>query len=293
MNSIKARAFAKVNLSLDVTGLREDGYHLMDMVNVSASLFDELEFVRTPGKAFSMTSNVRYLPLNEKNLVFKAAIRLSEHVGCPVPEVSCSLHKRIPSQAGLGGGSADAAAALICLNRMMEYGLSLKELCSVGEKVGADVPFCIIGGCARVQGIGEKITRFRSKSKYRLLIAMPRTGHSTKETFALIDSAENIAHPDTAAVIDGLKKGDLGTAFAGASNIFEGFVGDGETVRLKERLREAGAVYTAMTGTGAAVFGVFEAGSRALSECCSGLRKEKYGAWIASYKGRGVEIIPE
>ena len=178
--SAKLRANAKVNLSLDVTGIRDDGYHIVDMVNCSVTLFDELEIVMMPGESFSISSNVRYLPTDERNLIWKAAKRLSDKTGIPMPEVKVTVRKRIPSQAGLGGGSADAAAALIGFNLLLGLGLTKDELSVIGASVGADVPFCISGGTARVGGIGEVITPLRDELSYPILIAMPRYGHSTK-----------------------------------------------------------------------------------------------------------------
>ena len=140
---IRLHANAKLNLSLDVTGVREDGYHTVDMINCSVTLFDELELVLTPGSQFSIRSNVRYLPTDERNLIWKAAKKLTENTGRQMPEAVCTVRKRIPSQAGLGGGSADAAAALIGFNELLGLGLSNDELAEIGGSVGADVPFCV------------------------------------------------------------------------------------------------------------------------------------------------------
>ncbi|MBP0969612.1 MAG: 4-(cytidine 5'-diphospho)-2-C-methyl-D-erythritol kinase [Oscillospiraceae bacterium] len=286
----KLRANAKVNLSLDVTGIRDDGYHIVDMVNCSVTLFDELEIVMMPGESFSISSNVRYLPTDERNLIWKAAKRLSDKTGIPMPEAKVTVRKRIPSQAGLGGGSADAAAALIGFNLLLGLGLTKDELSVIGASVGADVPFCISGGTARVGGIGEVITPLRDELSYPILIAMPRYGHSTKEAYAMLDRVPEIHHPDIGSVITGLCEGDADKAFSRAGNVFEDVFSDEVTLELKRKMTADGALYSAMTGTGAAVFGIFPRAREAL-EARDLLRAEGYGAWVTYRADRGVETV--
>ena len=289
---LKLRANAKVNISLDVVGVREaDGYHLMDMVNRSVSLCDELTLTRTPGKEFSITSNVRFLPTGEKNLVWKAAAKLCAAVGAPLPQLHCHVVKRIPTQAGLGGGSADAAAALVGINKLCGFGLSTEQLLPIAEQVGADVPFCLVGGCARVQGIGEVITPIAERARYTMVIAMPRSGNSTKEVFALVDGAAQLQRPDSDAVQTALQNGDLKGVCAAAANVFEPLVGGEQTERLTATMREQGALYAALTGTGAAVFGIYANYKTALA-CRTVLREQGYGAWVAQPTACGVDILP-
>ena len=282
------RAYAKLNLSLDVTGRREDGYHRMDMVNCSVSLFDVLTFTPTPGEGFSISSSSRYLPTGEKNLVWKAAALLAETAGTDLPQVRCRIGKRIPSQAGLGGGSADAAAALTALNELCGYGIPEEELLRLSAKIGADVPFCLQGGYARVKGIGEILEPFAGPMNCPLVLAMPSSGHSTKEIFQRLDSSPDYPHPDTDRVEALLRAGDPAGAMAFAGNVFEPVVDGEETAKLAASLREHGAVYAAMTGTGAAVFGMFRY-FREAAACRDALRGEGYGAWTVSPVGKGVE----
>ena len=286
--TLKLRANAKVNLSLDVTGVRDDGYHTVDMINRSVTLFDEIEFTMTPGEPFSIKSNVRYFPTDEKNLIWKAAKKLADHSGIPMPEARCSVRKRIPSQAGLGGGSADAAAALIAFNRLLGTELSPEELAVIGKSVGADVPFCLIGGTARVGGIGEIVSPVRDELSMPMLIAMPRYGRSTKEAYAMLDRLPELKHPDTQRILNGLAAGDAEEAFAGACNVFEDVTADETTRELKSKMMADGAVYSAMSGTGASVFGVFQRSREAL-EARDLLRAEGYGAWVAFRAEKGVE----
>ena len=290
MDSVSYRAYAKLNLSLDVTGKREDGYHLMDMVNVSVSLCDSMVFTRTPGKPFSISSSVRFLPTGEKNLVWKAASALFALHGQELPDTHIHIIKRIPTQAGLGGGSADAACALLALNKEYGLGMSVDDLCTLAEKIGADVPFCVRGGYARVTGIGEEITAFESSSKYHLVLAMPKQGKSTKAVFEAIDNAVMLHHPDNDAVVSYLKDGRPDLAMKNAENVFETSIPDEETMKLTAFLRESGAYYSALTGSGACVFGMFSKYSTAI-QCRNLLRDKGYGCWTALPTSVGVEQI--
>ena len=290
MRERQYRANAKLNLSVDVTGKREDGYHSVDLVNVSVSLSDTLTFTATPGTPFAVSSNSRFLPTGEKNLVWKAAAALAERAGTELPEVRIHILKRIPTQAGLGGGSADAAAALVALNGMLGYGLSVGELTELSVNVGADVPFCVNGGYARAAGIGEILEPFETPCRYHLVIGMPRTGKSTKAVFEAIDSASDLKHPQTDLVMKLLREGKLTEALSHASNVFQTAIPDPVTEELAERMRREGAVYAALTGTGAAVFGVFR-GYRDSLRCRDELRSAGYGAWSAQPRPAGVERV--
>ncbi len=288
MEGVSYRAYAKLNLSLDVTGKREDGYHLMDMVNVSVSLCDDLTFTRTDGKPFSISSTVRFIPTGEKNLVWKAAKVLFESCGMELPEAHIHIAKRIPTQAGLGGGSADAACALIALNTEYKLGMSVDDLCLLAEKIGADVPFCVKGGYARVKGIGEKIYSFDSQAKYHFVLVMPKQGKSTKAVFDVIDGTPLIHHPNNDEVVSLLEKGLPEEAMRYAENVFETSIPDEETAKITAKLSDAGAYYAAMTGTGACVFGMFSRYKDALS-CRDDFRKLGYGAWTALPSSVGSE----
>lgn len=290
MRQITLCANAKVNLALDVVGVREDGYHLMDMLNWSVSLSDRLTMTASPGEGFRVSSNLRFLPTGEKNLVWKAVAKLSEAMEVPMPELHCRLEKHIPTQAGLGGGSADAAAALIGCNRLCGFGLSRRELLHIAEQVGADVPFCLVGGSARVRGIGEQILPLRDKTRCSLLIAMPRSGNPTGKVFALLDEAGALCHPDVDGAAAALSAGDLPKALSLAGNLFQQVVGGEQTEQLVSAMVESGALHAAMTGTGAAVFGVFRRWRDALA-CRAKLRAQGFGAWAAQRTAEGVQIL--
>ncbi|MEG2083580.1 MAG: 4-(cytidine 5'-diphospho)-2-C-methyl-D-erythritol kinase, partial [Oscillospiraceae bacterium] len=205
---IKLLARAKLNLSLDITGQRRDGYHLMDMVMRSVDLSDELTLRLAESGGISIASNMRFLPRGEKNLAFRAAQSLCASVGMPLPSLHIDIKKNIPTQAGLGGGSADAAAVLVGLNTLFSLGLSCDELCAVGETIGADVPFCVCGGTARVRGIGELIEPIEDNCSYTVLILMPALGRSTHEAFARWNTDAIFNHPDVSGTVNALRTGD-------------------------------------------------------------------------------------
>ena len=290
METANYRAYAKLNLSLDVTGKREDGYHLMDMVNVSVSLFDTLTIRETPGKPFSIASTARVLPTGEKNLIWKGASALFRAAGRDLPNVHIHTVKRIPTQAGLGGGSADAAAAMVALNECCGLGVSLEEICRLSASVGADVPFCVYGGYARVTGIGECLEPFTSPARYQMVLVMPQQGKSTKAVFEAIDSDPLLHHPDTGQVVSLLKSGDAVSAMKWAENVFETSIPDEETRKIVGMLRQEGAFHAALTGTGACVFGMFRNYKKAI-HCRNRMREEGYGAWTAFPTRSGVKRV--
>ena len=291
MSSIKLRAYAKLNLSLDVTGRREDGYHLVDMINRSVCLSDTVTLTETPDSEFSISCNFAYIPTDSRNLCWKAAEALSAAAGVPMPRVRVELEKTIPTQAGLGGGSADAAAVLTGLNALEGWGFSDEQLAEIGLGIGADVPFCLRGGAARVTGIGEVMEPFEDACRYWMVVVMPRRGHSTAEIFKALDEEGRVfEHPDTGAVKAALEAGELRAAFGSAGNIFEQAIPDEATQQIRCRMDRLGALHSAMTGTGAAVFGIFTSPHSA-REACASFRETKHSAWSVRPSCRGVEII--
>lgn len=258
MDEITLYANAKVNLSLDITGVRpSDGYHLMDMVNCSASLSDEVVIRRAASGGLTVRSSAKYVPDNEKNLAYKAAAVLADCLGLALPPLEISVKKRIPTQAGLGGGSADAAAVLVGLNELLGLGQSPAQLAHIGESVGADVPFCVVGGAARVRGIGERIEPFHVGCELPLLILMPKHGRSTKEAFAAFDRGDLTSHPRTEALIAALQAGDAAGAAMCFENAFSSMHKSETTMELEQKLLRGGALGASMSGSGAAVFGLF------------------------------------
>lgn len=271
---LRLEARAKINWTLDILGRREDGYHLMDMLMQSVALADEITLeeadhleLRSKASANAATSVSQQdaaaepVPFDERNLAYRAAHALQQYTGCQKGAV-ITLQKNIPSGAGMGGGSADAAAVLAGLNQLWQLNLSQNELLSIGLKLGADVPFMLTGGLARVGGIGEVITPLFPAPTVWLVLTQPCDGLSTKEIFTAYDdphSGLTIAHPRNELAQEALLKGDLPALGEAMDNVLESVsVAKRPAIAHAARmLEDAGAIRGMMTGSGSVVYGVF------------------------------------
>ena len=249
-------AYAKINWSLDITGVREDGYHFMDMLMQPVSLADEITL--DPAPVLSITTG-GWPPsrADETNLAYRAALALKNAAGYP-GGVRIHVHKRIPVGAGMGGGSADAAGVLKGLNRLWKTGLSEEELEKLGLSLGADVPFCLRGGLTRTTGIGEALQSCEYQYNYWLIVIQPCPGLSTARVFSLWQQ-DSCGHPDTAEALRALETGNLDMLCNSIGNVLQPV---SETLRPEisrccTSLKEEGARTALMTGSGSAVFGVF------------------------------------
>lgn len=260
---ITVKAHAKINWSLNILALRDDGYHELDMLMQSLELCDELSFEN----ARWLTLNVdnRRLPNGERNLIIRAANALNEYMGTR-HGARIQLKKRIPARAGLGGGSADCAAALLALNRLWNLRLPLRTLLDVGRKLGADVPFCLTGGLARVGGIGEKLSAIAGAPSIPLALVTPGGGLSTPGVFKAWDEGGYaIAPADMDALADCLVRGDLEAAQDLSINALEppAIRLMPEIGRIMEVFRRMDARFVRMTGSGSTVFAAFHTDEQA------------------------------
>ena len=271
---MKVLAHAKLNLTLDVLGEREDGYHDLRMVMQSVSLADELTLT-CGGEGVRVSTNLRYLPRNERNLAAVAARAFWDQTGRPAEGLEIGIVKRIPVCAGLAGGSADAAAVLRALNERAGAPLDRMELARVGEQVGSDVPYCVLGGTALVEGRGECLTPLPSLPDCHIVICKPPFPISTPELFGQIDCKKLRCRPDTTGILAALKAGDLGGVARRLYNVFEDVLTDrrgAEIAEIKQTLISAGALGAAMSGTGPTVFGIFSE-EQSAAACCEALRE--------------------
>jgi len=256
LDSLALNAKAKINLYLDVTGKRADGYHLLETVMHTVSLCDTVTLTKTGTGRIEISCSDPLIPCNEKNIAYKCAAAFFDKTGISGGGVSIDIIKRIPSQAGMGGGSADGAAVLTGLDRLFETGLSESELISIGARIGADIPFCIKGGCGYCTGIGEIIEPLPAICGC-VLIGKGQAGISTAEAFGKIDSL------GSGIGITGIKKifGNVSLLTDIAPfcrNIFDDVTSLEEVTDIKRIMTENGAVCSAMTGSGSAVFGLYE-----------------------------------
>ena len=239
MTHLRLRAYGKINLGLDVTGIREDGYHEVRMIMQTVRLYDSIELYRSQKPGIRLETNLYYLPVNEQNLAYKAAKLLMDEFHIQ-EGLKMQLRKFIPVAAGMAGGSADAAAVLFGVNRMFGLGLSREELMKRGVTLGADIPYCLLRGTALSEGIGEQLTPLPPMPQCQVLIAKPGISVSTKTVYRALDEMElkPEQHPDIDGMIRSIREGDL-MAVAGKFGM------------------EKGAVNAMMSGSGPTVFGLF------------------------------------
>ena len=250
------RAYAKLNLSLDVLGKKADGYHDLRMVMQSVEFGDDLDVRLTEDGSFSMTSGRAYLPTNDRNLSMRAAKLFLQGTGLGA---EIRTVKRTPVCAGMGGGSSDAAAVLRALNKLTGGNRSYEELCAMGLSIGSDVPFCIRGGTALAEGRGELLTPLAPLPDCAIVVCKPVFAISTPELFGKVDARKSRIRPDTAGILAALDAGDLPGVARRMYNVFEDVLSrrEDEIFAIKSQLLSLGALGAAMTGTGSAVFGLF------------------------------------
>lgn len=256
MEKITLKAMAKVNLGLDVVRRMENGYHEVRMIMQTVGLYDELTFEKAE-EGISLYVDDTSLPADESNLVYKAAALTKRER--PFSGVRITLKKKIPMAAGMAGGSSDAAAAFHGLNRLFSLGMGLEEMKRMGVQIGADVPYCIVGGTMRCEGIGEILTPLPEAPEAYLVIAKPDISVSTRYVYENLHVETVAHHPDIAAVEAGIRAGDLDGMCLMMENILETVTERKYPViaRIKELLRESGAVTALMSGSGPTVFGIF------------------------------------
>lgn len=260
MDKVNERAYGKINLSLDVLGRRANGYHDVSMVMQTVDLYDVIILRKLSDRdGIILTTDVDNIPLDEGNIVYKAIKLIKEEYGIDIG-VSADIKKRLPVAAGMGGGSADAAAALRGMNTLFELGLKSERLEELGVRLGADVPFLIKGGIALAEGIGEKLTALPAFPECSLVIVKPNVSVSTKEVYEAFDSLTEVVHPDIKKLTDSLGKEDLGYIVKLLGNVLEDVTikKHGIIDEIKRLLVENGAVFSMMTGSGPTVFGIFE-----------------------------------
>ncbi|WP_455714157.1 4-(cytidine 5'-diphospho)-2-C-methyl-D-erythritol kinase [Anaerosporobacter sp.] len=259
MNTIMLKAYAKINLGLDVLGKREDGYHEVRMIMQTIRLYDKLNMKKINKDEIIINTNLTYLPTNENNLVYKAIQMLKDEYGLK-QGVYVDLQKHIPVAAGLAGGSSDAAAALIGMNRLFQLKLSKKDLMERAVKLGADIPYCILGGTALSEGIGEILTPLESMPSAYILIAKPSINVSTKYVYENLKLDEKTIHPDIDGIMDAINKKDLHGVTERLSNVLESVTIEKYPViqEIKDTMMQNGAMNSLMSGSGPTVFGIFQ-----------------------------------
>ncbi|MBR5178700.1 MAG: 4-(cytidine 5'-diphospho)-2-C-methyl-D-erythritol kinase [Lachnospiraceae bacterium] len=258
MNHISIKSYAKINLGLDVLGILPNGYHELKMIMQTITLSDNLFFEKRKDNRIILKTNLPFLPVNEKNIVYQAVKLFMEtlHISSGI---YCTVTKHIPVAAGMAGGSGNAAAALKAMDALFGTKLSADELASLGVKLGADVPYCLMGNTALAEGIGDVLTPLPAPPKAKVLIVKPMVSVSTKEVYTNLVLDENTKHPDIDACISAIRSGSLKDLCDNLGNVLEDV-----TVKLhpciaeiKSKMIELGADGSLMSGSGPSVFGLF------------------------------------
>ena len=287
--SVTVLAPAKLNLALDVVGTLPNGYHDLDMVMQAIDLQERLVLRRSPYLNLRIPGS--FVPVNNKNTAIKAALAFFDYTGL-LAGVDITIHKAVPVRAGMAGGSADAAGVLVGMNELYGAKLSMSELCAIGATIGADVPFALMGGTCRVRGVGDLLKPLPPCPDCRFVVVMPSIGVSTPEAFQRYDQMGSPVHPDCERQEAAVRAGDLAAICAAAGNALEHCSGAQETPAICAKLNEHGALTSLMTGSGAAVFGVFdgEDAARAAVQALQGSYKQVY---LCRPVRGGAQVLPE
>ena len=267
-------ANAKINLTLDILRRREDGYHELQMVMQAVSLADQLTVVPARGTEGTAASDLHFLPTGGKNLAQMAAAAFRAATGLGGP-VDVTIQKRVPVCAGLAGGSADAAAVLRAMDELTGAGLSPVELAKIGEGVGSDVPFCVLGGTALAEGRGERLTPLPPLPRCHITICKPPFSISTPQLFSRVNVRKIVRRPDTAGTLAALEAGDLAGVARRMYNVFEDVLEPRRMAEIREiesALIDCGALGASMSGSGPSVFGLFQ-DQRQAQDACERLKK--------------------
>ncbi len=264
MDSCTLKAYAKINIGLDVTGKTDNGYHLLKTVMQQVDLYDVITIERAE-KGINFSCDSKDVPSDDTNLAVKAAKLMTETYGIK-EGVNISLNKNIPVAAGMAGGSTDGAAVIIGMNKVFDLDLTMQEMIDTGVKIGADIPFCIQGGCAIAEGIGEKLRELDNRTEMYTLIAKPPINVSTVHVYKTLKWQE-VIHPDMDRVIKGIMAGSMDDIVAGMGNVLESVTCSEYDIinELKKAMLNIGASGSLMSGSGPTVFGLFKNKEEAMS----------------------------
>lgn len=288
MNKIYLKARAKINLSLEVLNKREDNYHNIKSVFQKINLYDEMYIERNDINKFDLITNIESLNSKE-NIIYKAYLKLKEKYS-NITGIKVTLNKKIPMQAGLGGGSADCASFIIGINKLFDLGLSKLEMETIGKSLGADVVPCLYNKAVLAEGIGDKITTINTNFKYYIVIIKPNICCNTKEMYKLIDQRKNIVKLDLSnKIIKGLQQKDIELIAKNLYNTFEYFQIENKLIQdLKEEFIRQGAIGSLMTGSGSCVYGIFR--DKQIAKKAFNKLRTNYQTYICtSYNAKGSE----
>ena len=278
MEQVTRRAYAKINIGLDVLRRREDGYHELKMIMQTVDIYDDLLFEKTAQPRIVIRTDHEELPVDGSNLIYKAADLLFREKGI-AEGVRITLTKRIPIAAGMAGGSSDAAATMRGLNELFEMGYSIQELQKFGVKLGADIPYCLVGGTMLSEGIGEILTPLPTPPDCFLVVAKPDINVSTGFVYGNLRADRLTYHPDIEGMVDALRAGSLSSITDRLGNVLETVTVKKYPIieEIKELLRNMGAENALMSGSGPSVFGIFKERQAAEAAALALEKKQRAG----------------
>ena len=288
---LTVKANAKINLVLDVTGIKKNGYHSLFTVMQSISLGDTVTVEKTDSDDITVSCTVPGVPTDSRNIVYKCADKFFQYAGITENRgIHIHIDKVTPFCAGMGGGSADGAAVLVALNKIFNTNYPEKVLCRIGVKVGADIPFCIIGGTALALDTGAVVAPLPDVEGYHIVVVKPEDGVSTKEAYAAVDSLTDMKHPKNSDVLECFADGNIENALKFCGNVFEQALEVPGRVDIKDICNKNGAVAACMTGSGSAVYGIFKEKTDA-EKAIEELEKQFANIYLCTPEKVGVEII--
>lgn len=287
---IKVRAYAKINLMLDILSRLDNGYHDLFMIMQSVGIYDTVTVEKNESKSIAITCDVPAIPTDEKNVAYKAAVEFFSYTGIKNPGIVIDIQKRIPHAAGLAGGSADAAGVIVALDELFGSSLKEKDIISIGSKVGADVPFCAIGGTMLAQYTGTVLSHLPDLSERFIIIVKPDQDVSTGKAYAAFDTAERVRHLDTKGMLLACVNDDWEAISDKVGNVFEQFIEVTDRTVIKGIMRKHGSSCCCMSGSGPSIFGVFEDKIKA-DACLGELKKDFANSYLCVPMKNGCEII--
>lgn len=287
---VTVEAAAKINLLLDIRGRLANGYHDLYMIMQSVSLFDRVIVEQTNSEGIVLTCSEKNIPCDERNTAYKAAKQFFRFTGIENSGIRIHIEKHIPHEAGLAGGSADAAAVIRGMDQI--YGTKLRErdMCAIGVRVGADVPFCIMGGTMIAQGIGDILTPIEDIPDCTLVLSKPAVGVSTAQAYAQYDAVGFCRRQDEQGMLAAIKGGDLYMIARKLGNCFEQLIDTPKRVELKSKMREGGAIGSCMSGSGPTVFGIFDSPEKG-EQCAVQLKSIVPHVFICHPEKVGCKVI--
>ena len=287
---VTVKAYAKINLMLDILSTLPNGYHDLFMVMQSVDIFDTVTVKRTDSKNIKITCDVPSIPTGKNNIAHKAATAFFDYTKKENCGIEIDIIKKIPHAAGLAGGSADAAGVITALNALFETNLCEKELIEIGSVVGSDVPFCILGGTMLAQYTGTVLSHLPDLSEEFVIIVKPEQSVSTGAAYSAFDSAERVRHLDTHEMLSAVCSKDRDSYLKHIGNVFEQFIDVPDRVVIKGIMRENNAITSCMSGSGPSVFGIFNNAFDA-QNCIAEMKERFDNAHLCSFVNKGCEII--